>query len=109
LSASDQVIVAAFDAPRADSSLGAAIAEAVRTGLSQSRAVRVMPTSEVISTLEQMQRPDSAHVDFRTAREIALRTGAKAVVSGSIVAAGSGYLVTTRLVAASNGDELASF
>jgi len=109
LSASDQVIVAAFDAPRADSSLGAAIAEAVRTGLSQSRAVRVMPTSEVISTLEQMQRPDSARVDFRTAREIALRTGAKAVVSGSIVAAGSGYVVTTRLVAAENGDELASF
>ena len=41
LSASDKVLVAAFDAPAADSSLGSTIAEAVRTNLSQSRAVHV--------------------------------------------------------------------
>jgi tetratricopeptide (TPR) repeat protein len=56
-----------------------------------------------------MNRPDTARVDFNTAREIAQRTGAKAVVAGSVVPAGSGYIVTARLVAAESGDELASY
>jgi tetratricopeptide (TPR) repeat protein/tRNA A-37 threonylcarbamoyl transferase component Bud32 len=106
---SDKVIVAAFDAPAADSSLGATIGEAVRTNLSQSRTVHVMPTSTVMAALEQMNRPVTARVDFATAREIAQRTGAKAVVGGSVVPAGDGYIVTARLVSAESGDELASY
>jgi tRNA A-37 threonylcarbamoyl transferase component Bud32/tetratricopeptide (TPR) repeat protein len=109
LSASDKVLVAAFDAPGADTSLGSTIAEAVRTNLSQSQVVRLVPTSAVVSALEQMKRPDTSRVDYATAREIAQRTGAKAVVAGSIVPAGSGYIVTARLVAAESGDELASY
>jgi tetratricopeptide (TPR) repeat protein/tRNA A-37 threonylcarbamoyl transferase component Bud32 len=109
LSASDKVLVAAFDAPDADSSLGSTIAEAVRTNLSQSRAVHVVPTSGVVAALEQMKRPDTARVDLATAREIAQRAGAKAVVAGSVVSAGGGYIVTARLVAAESGDELASY
>ena len=109
LSASDQVLVAAFDAPAADSSLGATIAEAVRTNLAQSRAVHLLPTSAVVAALEQMQRPDTARVDFATAREIAVRTNTKAIVTGSLVPAGAGYIVTARLVAAETGDELASY
>jgi eukaryotic-like serine/threonine-protein kinase len=109
LSASDKVLVASFDAPAADSSLGSTIAEAVRTNLSQSRAVHVVPTSAVVAALELMKRPDTARVDFATAREVAQRAGAKAVVAGSVVPAGSGYIVTARLVAAESGDELASY
>jgi tetratricopeptide (TPR) repeat protein/tRNA A-37 threonylcarbamoyl transferase component Bud32 len=109
LSASDKVLVAAFDAPKSDSSLGSTIAEAVRTNLSQSRVVHVLPTSAIVATLEQMKRPDSARMDIATAREIAQRAGAKAVVAGSIVPAGAGYLVTARLVVAETGDELASY
>jgi eukaryotic-like serine/threonine-protein kinase len=109
LTASDRVLVAAFDAPGADSSLGSTIAEAVRTNLSQSRAVRVVQTSAVVAALEQMKRPDTARVDFSTAREIAQRIGAKAVVGGSVVPAGGGYIITARLVAAETGDELASY
>ena len=109
LSASDRVVVAAFDAPGADSSLGSTIAEAVKTNLSQSSAVHIMPTSTVVATLEQMQRPDTARVDYATAREIAQRSGAKAVVTGSIVPAGSGYVVTAKLVEATSGNDLASY
>ena len=109
LSASDKVLVAAFDAPAADSSLGSTIAEAVRTNLSQSRAVHLVQTSAMVAALEQMKRPDTARVDFVTAREVAQRTGAKAVVAGSVVPAGTGYIVTARLVAAETGDELASY
>ena len=108
LSATDRVVVAAFDAG-ADSSLGSTIAEAVKTNLSQSSAVHVMPTSAVVATLEQMQKPDTARVDYATAREIAQRTGAKAVVTGSIVPAGAGYVITAKLVEASSGNDLASY
>ncbi len=109
LSASDKVFVSAFDAPAADSSLGSTIAEAVRTNLSQSHTVHVLPTSAVVAALEQMKRADTARVDLAVAREIAQRAGAKAVVTGSVVPAGSGYIVTARLVAAESGDELASY
>jgi len=109
LTASDKVLVATFEAPTADSSLGATISEAVRTNLSQSRVVRILPTSTIATTLEQMKRPDTARMDIATAREIAQRAGAKAIVAGSIVPAGNGYVVTARLVAAETGDELASY
>jgi tetratricopeptide (TPR) repeat protein len=109
LAASDKLVVAAFDAPASDSSLGSTLAEAVRTNLSQSRAVHVVPASMIVSALEEMKRPDTARVDYATAREIAQRIGAKGVVTGSIVPAGTGYLITVRLAAAETGDELASF
>jgi tetratricopeptide (TPR) repeat protein/tRNA A-37 threonylcarbamoyl transferase component Bud32 len=108
LSQSDMVIVAAFDAG-ADTSLGETIAEAVRTNLSQSSAVRVMQASSIVAALQQMRRPDTTRVDFATAREIAQRTGAKAVVAGSVVPANDGYIVTARLIATESGNELASY
>jgi tetratricopeptide (TPR) repeat protein len=69
----------------------------------------MLATSTIVATLESMKRPDTARVDVATAREIAQRAGAKAVVAGSIVPAGSGYLVTARLIGAASGDELASY
>jgi tetratricopeptide (TPR) repeat protein/tRNA A-37 threonylcarbamoyl transferase component Bud32 len=109
MSASDKVLVARFDAAGDDSSLGPTIAEAVRTNLSESRVVHVVQTDAVVAALEQMQRPDTTSIDLATAREIAQRTGAKAVVSGSVVPAGSGFVVTARLIEAVSGNELASF
>jgi eukaryotic-like serine/threonine-protein kinase len=46
-------------------------------------------------------------VDLPLAREIAAREGIKAVVSGSVAAAGSGFIITARLINAQSGDELA--
>jgi tetratricopeptide (TPR) repeat protein len=109
LSASDKVLVAAFGAPAADSSLGSTISEAVRTNLSQSQAVRVVQSSAVVNALEQMKRPDTVRLDLGTAREVAQRIGAKAVVSGNVTRVGGGYIVTARLVGAETGDELASY
>jgi tetratricopeptide (TPR) repeat protein/TolB-like protein len=109
LAPNDKVIVATFDAPGADSSLGSTLAEALRTNLSQSRVVHVVSASAIAAALEQMQRSDTTRIDLGVAREIAQRTGAKAVVGGRIVPAGTGYIVTARLVVAESGDELASY
>ena len=104
-----RVLVAGFDAPASDSSLGATIAEAVRTNLSQSRAVHMVPTSEIVAALGRMKRPADTRLSLDVARELAQREGIEAIVAGSVAPAGTGYIISTRLVASESGDELAAF
>ncbi|MEO8562259.1 MAG: protein kinase [bacterium] len=107
LSAQDRVLVAGFDSR--DSALGSVVSEAVRTNLSQSRAVNIVSTSTVVGALQRMQKPATSRVDLALAREIAMREGIKAVVSGSVIAVGSSYIITASLVNAQSGDELAVY
>jgi eukaryotic-like serine/threonine-protein kinase len=107
IDAQDRVLVAAFDAASKDSALADVVSVAVRTNLAQSRAVTMVPTSGIVAALQRMQRSSSSRVDLALAREIAAREGIKAVVSGSVAAAGSGFIITARLVNAQSGDELA--
>ena len=109
LSAQDRVLVAAFDAASRDSALGEVVSEAVRTNLSQSRAVNVVSTNAVVGALQRMERPATARVDLALAREVAQREGIKAVVAGSVASAGEGFIITARLVNAQSGDELAVY
>jgi tetratricopeptide (TPR) repeat protein/TolB-like protein len=109
LNAQDRVLVAAFDAASKDSALGDVLSEAVRTNLSQSRAVNVVSTSNLVAALGRMKRKPTTRVDLALAREIAVREGIKAVVTGSVTSAGAGYIITARLVSAQSGDELAVF
>ena len=109
LNAQDRVLVAAFDAASKDSALADVVSVAVRTNLAQSHAVTMVPTSGIVAALQRMQRPATSRVDLALAREIAAREGIKAVVSGSVAAAGAGYIVTARLINAQSGDELAVF
>ena len=109
LQSRDQVVVADFGAPAADSTLGTVVGDAVRVGLGESRAVRVMPVSQVTAGLGRMQRPPRSRLDHALARELAQREGAKAVVDGEVTPLGAGYIVTVRLRDAASDDELASF
>ena len=107
ISAQDRVVVAAFDAAGRDSALGDVVSEAVRTNLSQSRAVHVVSTSTLVGALQRMQRKPTDRVDMTLARELAVREGIKAVVGGTVTPVGNSYIITTRLVSAESGDELA--
>ena len=109
LTAQDRVLVAAFDAASKDSALADVVSVAVRTNLAQSRAVTMVPTSGIVAALQRMQRPTSSRVDLALAREIAAREGIKAVVGGSVAAAGTGFIITARLISAESGDELAVY
>lgn len=109
LSAQDKVIVASFDASSRDSALGDVVAVAVRTNLAQSHALQLVPTSGIVAALERMQKPATSRVDLALARDIAAREGIKAVVAGNIASAGSGFIITARLVSAAKGDELAVY
>jgi eukaryotic-like serine/threonine-protein kinase len=105
----DHVIVADFSTAGGDTTLGAVVSEAVRADLDQSPIVSVVTPQTVAATLQRMQRPPNARLDTALARQVALREGAKAVVSGNIQPLpGGGFVVTMRLVSADSGQELAS-
>ena len=109
LKSNERLLVADFQATGADTSLGSAVTEAVRTDLGQSSVVSVMSASAVGASLVRMQRPQTSRLDLPLAREVAQREGVKAVVDGDVRQLGGGFLVALRLVAAESGDELASF
>ena len=109
LSERDRLVMADFEVSGADSSLGRVVSAAVRAGLSQSRILNLLSPSDVASGLRRMQRPITGLVDVETARALALRDGAKAVVGGTVTLVGGSYIVEVRLVSADSARELASF
>lgn len=109
LAQNDQIIITDFRSPANDSTLGVTITEALRADLGQSSVLRVMPRLAVAEVLRLMQRPESARMDFELARSIATREGIKAVLDGDVVSLGGRYVLTTRLVSAQNGEQLAVF
>jgi len=108
LNLDDQILVTDFTAPASDSALGPILAEAVRAGLNQSNAVRPMEQSAVADILQQMKRPRDSRLDAATAREVATRAGAAAVLGGRLARAGAGYVVSMDLTSARAGSTLAS-
>jgi len=106
---SERVLVTDFHGNGADTSLAGVLAEAVRTDLSQSDVISVVPQASVASALERMQRPPASRLDLGLAREIAAREGIKAIVDGDLTPLAGGYIVTLRLIAAESGEELASY
>ncbi len=107
--AQETVVVADFRSPAGDSALGPTVAEALRTDLAQSKSLKILTRASVREILGLMQRPAESVVPFDLAREIATREGAKAVLDGEVVRLGQSYVISARLVAALDGQELATF
>src|SRR5205085_2539575 len=104
----ERLLVADF-AARNDTSLSHLVTEAVRTNLSESSVISIMPPSAIAAALVRMQRLSITTVDLPLAREIAQREGVKAIVAGGLTPLAGGYVVSIRLVAADSGNELAAF
>ena len=109
LAAEDKVLLADFVTQAEDSALAPIVQAAVRAAMSQSRVVQVLSPSDVAGTLGLMQRPTNTPLDPTVSREVATRTGAKAILGGRLARAGSGYLVSLDLTSVAQGTPLASF
>jgi tetratricopeptide (TPR) repeat protein len=105
----EQLIITDFKSPAGDSTLGLTITEALRANLSESSALQIVPRLSINETLRLMRRDVSTPIDFDIAREIATRDGIKAVLDGNVVSLGGRYVVSTRLLSAQSGEQLASF
>jgi tetratricopeptide (TPR) repeat protein len=108
LSENAEVVIGDFSTPPADSALGPILVEAVRAALSQSRSVRLLAPASIADALQLMQRSRDARLDPATAREVATRSGATAVLGGKLAHVGAGYAVSIDLTSALDGTPLAS-
>ncbi len=104
----DRMILADFENRTADSTLGGSLTEALRVDLSQSPSVRLVDAAEVADALARMQRPPGTRVTADIAREVAERSGVKAIVAGQIDPVGSGYVLSANLLSAAEGRSLAA-
>ena len=105
----DTVLITEFASPAGDSTLGRVVTEALRTGLAESRSLSLMSPAAVKEQLRTMGRPLTSRVDLTVGREIAAREGLKALVDGDILAIGTGYVLSARLIATLSGEPLATF
>ncbi len=104
-----ETILLADFADETAASLGGVVTEAIRVDLSESPVLRVLPPAYVSAGLARMGRSADARFDARTARELALRDGIKAVIQGEVAPVGSGFLLTASVVAAESGEVLKAF
>ena len=108
LSPHDTLVLADFEIAGLDPSNAPALTTILRRDFADSKAVSLMPSSNVASALERMRQRPGAPITPELAREIGRREGARAVVSGRVSPLASGYLVTLRLFESETGSELAS-
>jgi serine/threonine-protein kinase len=102
----ERLLLADFGTRQVDSSLGGVLTEAFRIDLAQSPAVTLVSPVQVAEVLARMERPETARLDPALAREIAVREGIKAVVTGEIARAGPQYLLSAQVIAAKDGEVL---
>jgi len=100
----ERVVLADFSG---DSALAIAATAALRVQLGESGVVSVAEPSLVAGVLKRMG-VEGGSVSFERASEVAEREGFKAVVDGSVVPAGGGYVLTARVIETATGTELVS-
>jgi serine/threonine-protein kinase len=107
--AHDWVVVAEFQHGPDQDDVARALNLGLSVGLQQSRHINVLSRTRIATVLEFMKRPPNTIIDEATAREIAQRVGAKAVVVPELAAAGAEFLISLRVIEPVAGDVVASF
>src|SRR5207253_3072549 len=69
--------------------------------------VKVVPASQVRSTLQLMERSPNEPLTAAVARDLCARLGVKAVLLGAIAPLSSAYIITLDAQACQTGDSLA--
>jgi tetratricopeptide (TPR) repeat protein len=101
-----RVVLADIEAD--EPTLSRTVTESFRVDLGQSPVIRLVGSDSIADALARMGRGPEAGLDEATARELAQRDGIPAVIAGELATLGSGYVLTARLVDASDGTVLAS-
>lgn len=106
LTSRDRLVLADFDNRTSDSTLGQTVTEALRIDLTRSTVVRLIEPSDVTAALGRMERPAGTRLTPGLAQEVAVREGAKATIAGEIAPLGSGFVLSARVINASDGSTL---
>ena len=103
----DSIVVADFVNTTGESVFDGTLKEALTVQLDQSPYLNILPESRVREALRYMGRSPDERISNDVAREICLRAGVKAMLTGSISSLGSHYVITLTAVNAQTGDALA--
>ena len=103
----DSIVVADFVNTTGESVFDGTLKEALTVQLGQSPYLNILPESRLREALRYMGRSPDERVSNDVAREICLREGVKAMLTGSISSLGSHYVITLTAVNAQTGDALA--
>jgi serine/threonine protein kinase/tetratricopeptide (TPR) repeat protein len=107
LTQQDTIVLADFTNTTGDAVFDGTLKQALAVDLQQSPFLRVLPESRVRQTLGFMGRPPNERLTNDLTRDLCLRTGSKAMLTGSIANIGSQYVVTLSAVNCQTGDSLA--
>ncbi len=107
LTEKDMVVLADFDNTTGDAVFDGTLKQALAVDLGQSPFLNVLSERRINETLRLMGRGPNDRVTRDVAQEICLRTGSKALLSGSIARLGNEYMVGLEAVGCGNGDSLA--
>ena len=103
----DSVVLADFVNTTGDSVFDGTLTQALAVELSQSPYLNLLPESRIREALRFMGRSPDSRVTNEVAREICLREGVKAMITGSIASLGTHYVITLSAINAQTGDVLA--
>jgi eukaryotic-like serine/threonine-protein kinase len=107
LTAKDTLVLADFANTTGDPVFDGTLKQALAVDLEQSPYLQVIPQSRVQQTLGFMGRQPNERLTNDLARELCVRVGSKAMLSGSIASLGSQYVVTLNAINCQTGDSLA--
>ena len=103
----DTIVLADFMNSTDDPVFDDALKQALRIQLEQSPYLDLISERKVNETLKLMSRPADNRLTPEVTREICQRTGSKAVLTGSIAALGSQYVIGLKAMDCNTGDLLA--
>ncbi len=106
LTEKDSILLTDFVNTTGDSVFDGTLKQALAVQLEQSPYLNVLPQSRIREALQFMGKAPDERVTSDVAREICLREGIKAMLTGSIASLGSHYVINLNAVNAQTGDSL---
>ncbi len=103
----DSIVLADFENKTGDAVFDDTLKQGLSVQVEQSPFLDLVPDSQVNQTLKLMGRPADDRLTPVVAREVCQRTGGKAMLTGSIAALGSQYVIGLKAVNCNTGDVLA--
>src|ERR1700676_5055153 len=107
LTEKDTVVLADFVNTTGDPVFDGTLKQALAVQLEQSPYLNLLRESRIHDALRFMGRPPDARLTNDVAREICMREGAKAMLTGSIASLGTHYVIALSALNAQTGDVLA--
>jgi tetratricopeptide (TPR) repeat protein len=106
LTEKDSILLADFVNTTGDAVFDGTLKQALAVQLEQSPYLNVLPQSRIQAALRLMGRSPDERVTSDVAREVCLRDGVKAMLTGSISSLGSHYVIDLNAINAQTGDSL---